>query len=99
MKQECPFCKTRDVGKTIQGLAPDINEMIATHTIPESSSEVVYNQLEELADVGVRISDDFDMLMIMRGLDSLKGKGVNLVNGSSQGPLGVETNAAPAASE
>lgn len=96
MKQICKFDKARDVGQVIEGLAPDINVMLKTHVVPTSASDVVYNQIQELKDVGVRINDDFDALMIARGLRQLGEANLNPNNGmgSSQGvqpvaPAGV----------
>lgn len=87
MKQICKFDKSRDVGRVIEGLAPDINSMLKTHVVPSSASDVVYNQIEELKDIGVRINDDFDALMIARGLRKLGESNLNPNNGtgSSQG--------------
>lgn len=103
MKQICRFCKGRDVGKVIQGLAPDINQMLKTHVVPNAASDVVYNQLMELEQVGVRINDDFDMLMIARGLKQLTNeKGAlnpNGGTGSSQGPTPVAPSGVTSVSE
>lgn len=87
MRQKCEFNSARDVGKTLQGLAPDINAMIKTHTIPDSSGTEVYNQLAELSQIGVRINDDFDAIMISRGLKQLGERSIapNGGTGSSQG--------------
>ena len=92
MIQNCKFDLSRDIGQTLQGLAPDINRMLETHVVPSGTEEVVYNQLTELEQIGVRINDDFDLLMIARGLKQL-GDNASLNpnggTGSSQGPAPV----------
>ena len=102
MLQICRFSVARDVGQTIEGLAPDINAMIKTHLIPNAASDVVYNQLVELEQIGVRVNDDFDLLMVMRGLKQLGEKGAVSPNGgtgSSQGVTPVAPNGVTNVSE
>lgn len=103
MKQTCRFCCARDCGKVLEGLAPDINKLIETHQVPASGVDVAYNQLEEISQVGVRINDDFDMLMVMRGMKSLsKDSGAPISNqgtGSSQGPAPVAPQGVTSVSE
>ena len=85
----CPYT-SRDIGHVIEGLFPDVTQMIVNHTIPETSADSVYNQIEELKDVGFRVNDDFDMLMLARRLkDSDADISSNVGMGSSQGDLPV----------
>ena len=87
------FDTSRDVGRVILGLAADINEMIETHSIPATAEEVNYNGIEDVDEVGTRVDDVFDGIMIARAMrDSLPSS--NGGTGSSQGPAPV----APASS-
>lgn len=66
MIQECKFDKSRDLGVTIHGLSPDLNKMIESGTVPDSEAEVVHNQLCSLEEVGCRVSDKFEAIMLQR---------------------------------
>lgn len=82
------FDTSRDVGRVILGLAADINEMIETHSIPAIAAEVVYNDIDDIDDVGNRVDDVFDGIMLSRSLgDSIPTP--NGGTGSSQGPAPV----------
>ena len=88
MLQICKFDKTKDVGKVIPGLFPNIDELIDTHKITDNSAEVVYNGIQEVEKVGVRINDEFDAIMLSRalkkaGLVSNQGHGSTQQAGSS----------------
>lgn len=73
-----------DLGTVIVGLDVDINNMIETHSIPASASDVVYNDIDKIEDVGERIDDTFDGIMIARQFEqSLPSP--NSGTGSSQG--------------
>lgn len=77
MKCICKFDKTKDVGKVILGLAPDLQAMIDSHNIPMTTAEVVYNQIEDIKSVGVRINDDFEAIMLSRKLHASFGMNPN----------------------
>lgn len=66
MNQVCSFDKRRDLGVVIHGLSPDINNMIETGTVPDSEAEIVHNQLSSLEEVGSRVSDKFEAIMLQR---------------------------------
>ena len=61
----------RTLGVTLPGLAVDINQIIQTQTIPNDVTEVVYNDLKEISQVGFRVNNDFDLMMIAKGFKSL----------------------------
>lgn len=67
---DSPACR----GRVIPGLAPNINMLIETNTVPDTHGEVIYNQLSTLEDVGVRINDDFKAMALAEGYKKL---GVN----------------------
>lgn len=78
------FDPKRDVGLVIVGLNVDINNMIETHSIPSTASDVVYNDISDIDEVGSRIDDTFDGIMIARAFNqSLPSP--NSGTGSSQG--------------
>lgn len=78
------FDPQKDVGLVIVGLNVDINNMIETHSIPSTASEVVYNDISDIDEVGSRIDDTFDGIMIARAFNnSLPSP--NSGTGSSQG--------------
>lgn len=85
MVEKCVFDKKKDVGKTFQGLAPDINRLIETHQVVDSSSEVVYNGIEDLKSCGVLVDDVFEALLMQRSITSSVSANDNLEG--SQGPM------------
>lgn len=86
MIQICKNSSTKDVGKVIPGLFPDIDNLLENHKIGDTSAQVVYNQLSEIAKVGFRINDDFDAIVLSRALNSFLKSGLqpNQGHGSSQ---------------
>lgn len=82
MIQVCKNNPKKDVGKVIPGLFPDIDELIENHKISDTSANVVYNNLTEIEQVGFRINDDFDAIVLSRALKS--GLQPNSGHGSSQ---------------
>lgn len=90
------FDSSRDVGRVILGLAADINEMIETHSVPATAQKVIYNNLDDIEDVGNRVDDVFDGIMLSRSLGDIIPS-PNGGTGSSQGPTPV-VSASPAPS-
>lgn len=75
------------LGVTLPSLFVDINQIIETQTIPSDVTEVVYNDLKELTQVGFRVNNDFDLLMIAKGFKSLNiGLQSNVGTAASQQP-------------
>lgn len=94
MIQICKNSPKKDIGKVISGLFPDIDELIENHKISDTSAQVVYNNLTEIEQVGFRINDDFDAIVLSRALKS--GLQPNSGHGSSQqagssAPVGVSS--------
>ena len=73
-----------DLGTVIVGLNVDINNMIETHSIPATAADVVYNDIDNIEEVGERIDDTFDGIMIARAFES-QLPSPNSGTGSSQG--------------
>ena len=86
----CKFDKTKDIGLVFEGLAPDINDLIENHKIGDVSSDVVYNEISKIEEVGVRINDDFDMYKYYKNFNDKFRISSNGGTGSSQGPLKVQ---------
>lgn len=77
----------RTLGVTLPGLGIDVNQIIQTQTIPNDVTEVVYNNLREISQVGFRVNNDFDLLMIAKGFKSLNiGLQSNVGTAASQQP-------------
>lgn len=85
MKEICKFNKNTDIGKTFQGLDPDINKMIETHQVADGSSEVIYNGIQELKDCGCIVDDVFEAILMQRSITHGISANQNLEG--SQGPL------------
>lgn len=90
MIQRCDFNKKRDQGLVIHGLNPDINDLIENHKISDSTADVVYNQLTEISQVGFRINDDFDAIVLSRALHAS-----GLINSSGTGSSQPAGSTAP----
>ena len=87
-----------DLGTVIVGLNVDINNMIESQSIPATAADVVYNDIDNIEDVGERIDDTFDGIMIARQFEqSLPSP--NSGTGSSQGVAPTATNPAATPSE
>lgn len=59
------------LGVTLPGLGVDIGQIIRTQTIPNDVADIVYNDLKEISQVGFRVNNDFDLMMIAKGFKSL----------------------------
>lgn len=90
MVRECKFNKKTDVGLVFEGLAPDINDLIENHKIGNVSSDVVYNEIAKIEEVGCRINDDFDLYKYYKQFNDKFRVEANGGTGSSQGPLKVQ---------
>ena len=66
MFQEYKFDKSKDRGVVIEGLAPDLNKMIESGLVPDSGTDIVYNQLENIEEIGCRVSDVFQAMVMQR---------------------------------
>ena len=85
MVEICKYDKNTDIGKTFEGLAPDINRMIETHQVTDGSSEVVYNGIKDLKDCGVLVDDVFEAILMQRSITHNLNANQDLEG--SQGPL------------
>ncbi len=76
-------------GPVIEGLGVNINEVVETHVISDSSQEVSSNELQRIEDIGFKVCEDFDMFRILKAQLGVKASNAGI--GSSQGPTPVES--------
>lgn len=94
MKTVCQFNKARDLGIVIKGLAVNVQKMLDTGVIQDSSARVVYNEITNIKDVGIRVNDDFDAIMLARAL-----KTAGIVNNKGTGSSQSAGSTAPVQTE
>ena len=92
------FDPSKDLGTVIVGLNVDINDMIETLSIPATAADVVYNDIDNIDDVGERIDDTFDGIMIARRFEQ-ELPSPNSGTGSSQGVAPTATTPPASPSE
>ena len=64
MIQDCKFNPLCDVEETVPELAPDISEMMITHTVPATSSvDTPYTNESDIREVGHYLRDKIDVAM------------------------------------
>lgn len=80
----CKFDKDKDIGLVFKGLSPDINSLITDGKVSGTPQNVVYNQLSELEDIGVRFNDDFDLYKYYKSFNEAMNLQANNGTGSSQ---------------
>lgn len=97
MIQICKFDKDKDLGKVIPGLFPDVEDLITSHKIGDTASQVIYNELSDIKDVGFRVNEEFDAIMLARalraGIAANQGTGSSQQAGSSAPVSGVPSGA------
>lgn len=81
---KCKFDKDRDLGLVFKGLSPDINALITDGKVSGTPQNVIYNQMSELEDIGVRFNDDFDMYKYYKSFNEAMNLQSNMGTGSSQ---------------
>lgn len=53
-------------GKIVPNLGIDLNAIIETGTVPDTVSEILYNQITEIEHVGSRVNDPFQAMLTQR---------------------------------
>lgn len=85
MKQDCKFNPLSDIEETIPDLAPDISEMMFTHTVPSTSSvDTPYSNVKSMDEVGHYLRDSIDIAMAQYKLN-LKMSAPSETSGSTSG--------------
>ena len=95
---KCKFNKDRDLGLVFKGLSPDINALITDGKVSGTPQNVVYNQMSELEDIGVRFNDDFDLYKYYKSFNESMLLQSNQGTGSSQPVAPVVTPSASSSS-
>lgn len=64
MIQVCKFNPASDIEEVVPELAPDISEMMATHTVPATSAvDTPYTNETDIREVGHYLRDKIDIAM------------------------------------
>lgn len=90
MLYECKFNPASDVEETIPELAPDISEMMLTHTVPATSAiESPYTNETDIKEVGHYLRDKIDIAMAQfrlgEKISAAQAAGEVGINGSTSG--------------
>lgn len=64
MIQICKFNKVTDIVATNPTLGVDLKGAIRNGVVKDTSATVFYNQQKELSDVGTRVRDEFDPVLM-----------------------------------
>ena len=89
MIQDCKFNPDCDIEEVVPELAPDISEMMVTHTVPATSStDTPYTNETDVKQVGHYLRDKVDIAMAQIRLN---------VSLSEKAKAGVQSTAAPTA--
>lgn len=57
MIQECKFNPLCDIEQTVPGLAADVAEVMATHTVPSVGADTPYSKETDIKEVGHYLKD------------------------------------------
>lgn len=67
---KCKFNPDRDIQETVVGLEIDLAEAIETGVVTGGGSQLEYDGVTELNEVGSRVADEFDALDRVRKLNN-----------------------------
>lgn len=76
MIQICKFDKVRDITQAVPGLACDIRAAMATGSIKDTSVPAMYNMQKDIAEVGHRLAEPFDVIEYDRSYTRIR-KAIN----------------------
>lgn len=62
MRQECKYCKRKDITDVVSGLGVDVKSAIETGVIKDTSATTFHNMMKELGEVGIFARDQFDII-------------------------------------
>lgn len=89
MFQVCKFNPLSDIEETIPDLAPDISEIMATHTIPATSAvDSPYTNESDIKEVGHYLRDKIDIAMAQYRLNEKIAASANAQAGQTGQPSG-----------
>lgn len=76
MIQTCKFNPESDIEEVVPDLAPDISEMMVTHTVPATSSvDTPYTNETDIREVGHYLRDKIDIAMAQYRLNEKMSAG------------------------
>lgn len=76
MKQVCKFDKARDITEVVPGLGVNIREAMNTGSIKDTSVPAMFNMQKDIAEVGSRLSEPFDVIEYDRAYTRIR-KSIN----------------------
>lgn len=103
MIQDCKFNPLCDVEETVPELAPDISEMMLTHTVPATSSvDTPYTNETDIHEVGHYLRDKIDVAMaqlrLSASLSAMAEKDSKAAKTAQAASAGVQSTAQAGAS-
>lgn len=73
MKQDnCKFCKGADIVEVVPNLGVDVNSVIESGIIQDTSASVFHNDMKELGEVGLVVRDPFDVIEYERSYSKFR---------------------------
>lgn len=72
MKQICKYRKGADIMEVVPNLGVDVNNALETGQIRDTSVPAQYNMQKELAEVGTRVSEPFDVIEYERAYTRIR---------------------------
>lgn len=91
MIQECKFNPVCDVEEVVPDLAPDISEMMITHTVPATSStDTPYTNETTIEEVGHYLRDKIEVAMAQYRLNEKISAGASVPASANSGSTSGE---------
>lgn len=91
MIQECKFNPACDVEEVVPDLAPDISEMMITHTVPATSStDTPYTNETKIEEVGHYLRDKIEVAMAQYRLNEKISAGASATASANTGSTSGE---------
>ena len=66
MRQTCKFCKERDLGQVVPGLAVDLEKAIETGVVLDTGVVEEYNNIDSPTNVVTRVQDVFHAMELKK---------------------------------
>lgn len=66
MRQSCKFCKERDLGQVVPGLAVDLEKAIETGVVLDTGVVEEYNNIDSPTNVVTRVQDVFHAMELKK---------------------------------
>lgn len=72
MKQTCKYDPMRDILEVVEGLSVNLDKALTSGVIRDTSVPAQYNMQKELAEVGNRVSEPFDVIEYERAYTRIR---------------------------